>query len=230
MNAKKIILLLLTGTVAMGLLAGCGSNIENNQGSTEQTAQNATETSKETPDDTSEMVTSDNTEMPTSESGKTLVVYYSATGNTKAVANTIARLTNADIFELKPVKPYSDEDLDWTDEDSRVSREHKNEEERVVELTAETVDDWGSYQNVLIGYPIWWAVAAWPVDSFVKANDFTGKTVIPFATSSTSGIGESGELLAEMAGTGDWQEGIRFSSGASEEDVKAWVEELGLSQ
>ena len=77
-------------------------------------------------------------------------------------------------------------------------------------------------------YPIWWSIAAWPVDTFVEANDFTGKTVIPFCTSSTSNIGESGQLLAELAGTGDWQEGMRFRSGVDAADVQAWVEELGL--
>lgn len=77
------------------------------------------------------------------------------------------------------------------------------------------------------GYPIWWGIAAWPTDSFVKANDFTGKTVIPFCTSSTSGLGESGELLAEEAGTGEWLDGERFSSGASEDEVREWVESLG---
>lgn len=77
-------------------------------------------------------------------------------------------------------------------------------------------------------YPIWWGIAAWPVDGFITANDFTGKTVIPFCTSASSGIGESGKLLEEMAGTGDWLEGERFSSGVSEEEVKAWVDGLGL--
>lgn len=76
------------------------------------------------------------------------------------------------------------------------------------------------------GYPIWWGIAAWPANGFIEANDFTGKTVIPFCTSSSSGLGESGELLAEMAGTGDWQEGQCFRSGASESDVAAWVESL----
>lgn len=217
MNAKKLISILLTGTVALSLLAGCGSNTENRQGRTEQTAQNDKETSKETLDDTSK-------------TGKTLVVYYSATGNTEAIANIIARLTDADILKLEPVQPYSDADLDWTDAGSRVSREHENEEEREVALKAKTADNWESYQNVFIGYPVWWSVAAWPVNGFVEANDFTGKTVIPFATSSSSGIGESGELLAKMADTGDWQDGERFSSGASEEDVKAWVKELGFLQ
>ena len=72
-------------------------------------------------------------------------------------------------------------------------------------------------------YPIWWGNAAWPLDGFVKANDFTGKTVIPFCTSASSEMGESGKMLADMAGTGDWQEGIRFRSGASEDDVRDWV-------
>lgn len=82
----------------------------------------------------------------------------------------------------------------------------------------------------LFGYPIWWGIAAWPVDSFVETNDFAGKTVIPFCTSASSGFGESGELLEEKAGGGDWQEGIRFSSGVSEEDVRNWVSGLGLEQ
>ena len=79
------------------------------------------------------------------------------------------------------------------------------------------------------GHAIWWGIAAWPTDSFVKANDFTGKTVIPFCTSSSSGLGQSGELLAELAGTGEWLKGERFRSGVSQEDVNEWVDSLGLS-
>ena len=79
------------------------------------------------------------------------------------------------------------------------------------------------------GYPIWWGIAAWPTNGFVSANDFTGKTVIPFATSSSSGMGDSGSILEELAGTGTWQEGQRFSSGASAEDVQEWVASLNLA-
>lgn len=160
--------------------------------------------------------------------GKTLVVYYSATGNTKAVGDYIATETGADVLELEPVEPYSDADLNWTDDNSRVSTEHDNPDARDVELVASTVENWDSYKTVFVGYPVWWGIAAWPVDGFVKANDFTGKTVIPFCTSSSSGLGESGELLAAMAGTGEWLEGMRFSSSVSEEDVIVWVEDLGL--
>lgn len=160
--------------------------------------------------------------------GGTLVVYYSATGNTEAAANYIAELTGGDLFELEPVEPYTDADLNWTDDNSRVTLEHEDESLRNVELAADTVDNWESYDTVFIGYPIWWGIAAWPVNTFVENNDFTGKTVIPFCTSSSSGIGDSGNLLAEMAGTGDWQEGMRFSSRVSEGDVQEWIDGLGL--
>lgn len=158
----------------------------------------------------------------------TLVVYYSASGNTQRVAEDIANATGATLFPLEPVEPYASEDLDWTNSASRVSVEHDDESQRNVQLVSTTVDNWADYDTVFIGYPIWWGIAAWPVDGFVQANDFTGKTVIPFCTSASSSIGQSGELLAQMAGTGDWQEGERFSSGASATDVTTWLGTLGM--
>ena len=162
----------------------------------------------------------------TAEAGKTLVVYFSATGNTERVAEVIAETTGGELFQLEPVEPYTDEDLNYNDENSRVSQEYADESLRDVELVADTVDDWQDVDTVYIGYPVWWGIAAWPVNTFVEANDFTGKTVIPFCTSASSGLGESGELLEELTGTGDWQEGMRFRSSVSEEDVTAWVESL----
>ena len=161
--------------------------------------------------------------------GNTLVVYFSATGNTQEAANYISQLTGGDLFELVPSEPYTDEDLNWTNDNSRVSQEYYDETLRDVELTADTVENWDSYDTVFIGYPIWWGIAAWPLNTFVKSNDFTGKTVIPFCTSTSSGLGQSGELLAELAGTGDWQEGMRFRSSVSETDVQEWLDSLSLS-
>lgn len=183
-----------------------------------------TEVISENADDTSE----DHEEETESNDGKTLVVYYSATNNTAEVANIISDETGGELFEILPAEPYTAEDLDWTNENSRVCREHDNEDERNVELISASVADWESYDVVYIGYPIWWGIAAWPVDGFIEANDFTDKTVIPFCTSSSSDLGESGTLLEQMAGTGNWQEGKRFQSGASEDEVRSWVESLGM--
>ena len=136
--------------------------------------------------------------------GNILVVYFSAQGHTESVAEQIAANLNADLFEIVPVSEYTSDDLDWTDDNSRVSREHEDESLRNIELETTSVSNWDTYDTVLIGYPIWWGIAAWPVNTFVEANDFTGKTVIPFCTSSSSGLGESGELLAELANSGNW--------------------------
>lgn len=170
--------------------------------------------------------TSATTEESSTDLGNVLVVYYSATGNTERVANSIAEATGGDLFEIEPTEPYTDDDLNWNDESSRVSREYEDESLRDVPLVNTTVDSWDDYDTVFIGYPIWWGIAAWPVDGFVEANDFSDKTVIPFATSASSGMGQSGELLADLAGTGDWQDGMRFSSGAGDDEVQEWVETL----
>lgn len=160
--------------------------------------------------------------------GKILVVYFSASGNTERVAKDIAEVTGADLFEVVPAEPYTDDDLNYNNSSSRVSREHDNETLRNVELADAGEANWDAYDTVFIGYPIWWGIAAWPVSSFAAANDFTGKTVIPFATSASSGMGDSGTLLAQTAGSGNWQLGHRFASGASAEDVQAWVKGLDL--
>lgn len=196
---------------------------------------NSTSSNNETTSKTSSTASSDKSSDTTSENnsdktsnGKILVVYYSATGSTKAVAQTIADTANADLFEITPVDPYTSDDLNWTDDNSRVSVEHNDESKRDVKLTKITPDNWEQYDTVFVGYPIWWGIAAWPVNNFINGNDFSGKTVIPFCTSASSGLGESGSLLAEMAGTGNWQDGERFSSGASSDDVANWVNGLEL--
>lgn len=201
MKLKKTFIMVLISLIGLSVLVGCQSN---------------------------------NTESsPTNESKKTgniFVVYYSATGNTEDVAKMIAKETSGTLFKIEPKNPYTDDDLNWTDDNSRVTREHENEDERNVELVSTTVDNWDNFDTVFIGYPIWWGIAAWPVDNFVKNNNFTGKRVIPFCTSSSSGLGESGDLLSKMAGTGDWQKGERFQSGASSSDVKSWLNEIGIVQ
>ena len=169
-----------------------------------------------------------NGQTPDASDSKILVAYFSGSGNTERVARNIADELGADIFEITPVTPYTSDDLNWTVDGSRVNREHDNEALRDIALTQTTPANWDEYDTVFIGYPIWWGIAAWPVNNFVKDNDFTGKTVIPFATSSSSGMGQSGTLLEEMANGGTWQSGQRFSSGASSSTVRDWAAGLGL--
>ena len=224
-NFKRIPCCLLAGSMLM-LLAACGA--QTTAPASTQAPAAPTEAPAASSAAAPEAAASEAAAAPAG--GKTLVVYYSATGSTAAVAGTIADTLGADIFELTPAEPYTAEDLNWSDENSRVTREHEDETLRTVELTTATPESWADYDTVFIGYPIWWGIAAWPVDGFITANDFTGKTVIPFCTSASSGLGESGALLAAQAGTGDWLEGRRFAGGASDADVADWVNGLALNE
>lgn len=221
---RKVLSLLIIGIMTVGLLSGCGASEDthNQNDSAVQSDQSAEETDSDTEASTEDALDSGASD------GKTLVVYYSATGNTEAAANYIANAAGGDLFELVPADPYTDEDLDYNDDNSRVSQEYADESLRDVELVSATVDGFEEYSFVYLGYPLWWGEAAWPVNQFVENNDFTGKTVIPFCTSASSGMGNSGQMLEEMSGTGNWLEGQRFSSSVSEEDVRAWIEDLNI--
>lgn len=238
---KKVFGMVLSVIFVLSLTACGNTNSANLSESNTTTSQNEQTTTEKSTENTSieelsettiDISITENQESSTDITPETnnniLVVYYSASGNTKRVAEDIAETTGADLFEIVPTIVYTDDDLDWTNPDSRVSLEYEDESLRDVSLVTTTVDNWDNYDTVFIGYPIWWSIAAWPVDNFVEENDFTGKTVIPFATSMSSGMGQSGELLADMTGTGNWQEGQRFSSGASTDDIKEWIENLGL--
>ena len=163
-------------------------------------------------------------EQPSEGSSGALVVYFSATGNTEALAEKIAAAAGTDIYEIVPAEPYTSEDLNYNDDSCRANQEMNDETARPA--ISGGIENIADYDTIFLGYPIWWGIAAWPVDTFIRANDFSGKTVIPFCTSASSGLGESGSLLAEMAGTGNWLEGRRFSSGANESEITAWVETL----
>ena len=231
---KKIIsfLTLLTLALSMTACSDSAGESSNNSSSSASIAESSTSYKSNVSSEISE-TDSSNSDIGSETSdeasvNKTLVVYYSATGSTKAVAETIANTVGADLFEITPVNPYTDDDLNWTNADSRVSVEHNDESKRDVPLTKITPDNWADYDTVFVGYPIWWGIAAWPVNNFITGNDFTGKTVIPFCTSASSGLGQSGELLADIAGTGNWLNGERFSSGTSSSTVESWVTGLDL--
>lgn len=225
---KKIAMLSVGLALAMSLSACGNTSLESSTAST-----TAAQTSAET-ENNSAAANADSTDAAAESSADTtessganvLVVYYSATGSTEKAAEAIADATGGDLFTIEPVEPYTSADLDWTNSKSRVSVEHDDSDQRDVELVSTSVDNWDSYDTVFIGYPIWWGIAAWPVDGFVTANDFTGKTVIPFCTSASSGLGDSGNLLEEMAGSGNWLEGERFSSGESADTIAQWAKDI----
>ena len=160
------------------------------------------------------------------QSSKTLVAYFSATGTTEKAAKLVAEVTGGTLYEIQPAKKYTSADLDWHDKSSRSSVEMADAKSRpALSSKAANLAD---YDTVYIGFPIWWNLAPRIINTFIESNDLAGKTVIPFCTSTSSGLGDSGTRLQKLAGTGNWQAGQRFSSGASASEVSKWVKSLKL--
>ncbi|MBQ1516421.1 MAG: flavodoxin [Lachnospiraceae bacterium] len=154
-----------------------------------------------------------------------LVVYFSVTGNTRGVAERMAAILGADTAEIVPAQPYTDEDIDYSSDEPRRSRIEADDPASRPEIGGDEISLEGC-GTVYLGYPIWYGQEPRILDTFVEAHDFTGITVIPFCTSGSSGIGSTGSRLAELAGTGDWLEGQRFSGSVSDEELRAWIEGL----
>ena len=155
---------------------------------------------------------------------KTLVVVFSATGTTLGVAQKIASIEDADLYEIKAAEPYSDADLNWNDSNSRSTKEQNDASVRP-QIGSESISLDG-YTKIYVGYPIWWGEEPRIMDTFVESYDFKDITMIPFCTSSSSGIGRSGKNLQENAGSGNWKEGKRFAGSVSEADLTSWIESL----
>ena len=150
---------------------------------------------------------------------KTLVAYFSASGVTERAAKEIAGAVDADLYEILPAQPYTDADLDWTDKKSRSTAE-MNDPACRPEI-AGTVENMEQYDTVFVGFPIWWYVEPRIVDTFLESYDFSGKTVIPFATSGGSGIGGAEKSLREHCPKANWKQGKLVNSGAA-----AWVKSV----
>ncbi|MDO5138529.1 MAG: flavodoxin [Oscillospiraceae bacterium] len=210
MRKIKTIFRVIVCVILIFILSSCGSkasDIKTNDG------HEAEEPSQSISDDTA-----------SAEKG-TLVVVFSATGNTRAVADMIADATGAEVYEILAKEPYSEEDLNWHDKKSRSTIEMNDPDSRP-EIGSDKISLDG-YSTIYIGYPIWWGEEPRIMDTFVEQYDFTGITMIPFCTSHSSGLGRSGQNLKEKAGTGDWLEGIRFVEHPSEEEVRNWLDSLG---
>lgn len=220
--------------MACMVLTACGntteqSNITEKQNNTEVSesiANNNTEiTSEEETDQTESGTENMNSQVSDTEGNSdndvkdTIVVYFSATGMTKGLSQQLADAIDADIFEIVPMQPYTDADLDYSDDNSRSTLEMNDSSSRP-EISGQ-IDNFNQYQNVIIGYPIWWSDAPRIMSTFAETYIFTGKTVLPFCTSGGSGIGSSAKNLEKLAGSGTWLDGQRFTNA---DDLISWVE------
>ncbi len=230
-------ILMAVGFTACGSTEGQPANnvtqtIQEESSQQNEAANNEEDKTKQTELDTSASIISDaSTEDKSSDNidstnkdSDVLVVYFSATGTTKGVAEKIAEITGADIYEIKPTQEYSSADLDWNDSNSRTTKEQNDPAVRP-EIGSEEISLDG-YTTIYVGYPIWWGEEPRIMDTFVEKYDFDGKTMIPFCTSGGSSIGKSGQNLASNADSGTWLEGRRFGSGESEDEIKTWIEGL----
>lgn len=226
MSKKVLIGLLVIILIVVAAIVGVKVLKSDNKEDNNTASTNETNITNNNDTERNEVEDDDEEDDEKESNNKVLVVYFSAQSHTKAVAEKIADNLDADIFEVVPEDEYTEEDLAYNDDNARASKEHDDESLRDIKLRETKVDNWEDYDTILIGYPIWWGEAAWPINNFIKENDFTGKAVIPFCTSASSGLGQSGEKLEEMSDSGDWKEGHRFSSNASDSDIKAWTDSL----
>lgn len=196
MKLKKFFAIVCMAVSLLGVTA-CGSQASNTTGGGSQTAA---------------------AEKAPAKARKVLVVYYTNSHRTEQVARDIARKTGGDLFLLEPQQPYTEADLDYNNKSARVYKEHEDPKLQDVALKNAKPANWKDYDTVFVGYPIWWGNAAWPLNQFVKSNDFTGKTVIPFSTSASSGM---------AGGKGNWLSGMGFTGGIDDSKVNSWVDSLG---
>lgn len=209
---RKLWIIVLTMLMIFGAL-GCGSEsgkAEEKAASATNTQQNSTQQAK-----------------PAEAKGKILVAYFSATGNTKTLAERAAKALGADLYEIKPEQPYTSQDLNYNDETTRATVEQKDDKARpaLADKNAKISD----YETIVLAYPIWWAQAPRIMDTFVESYDFTNKKITAICTSGGSDIGSSADYLKELTnGKADWKQGRLFSPQASEKEIKDWYAELGF--
>lgn len=204
---KKLLSLLLPLALTLSLTA-CGGAASTSDDGASSTASEAAATSD------------------TDGSSHILVAYFSATGNTEAVAERLASGLDADLFSIVPADPYSEEDLDYNDDNSRSSQEMNDPSARPA--ISWTLDNMDQYDIIFLGYPIWWGDAPRIMSTFMESYDFSGKTIIPFCTSASSGISQSIATLQALAEDAGWRNGQRFDADTDEAELMEWVDSLNL--
>ena len=212
---KKLFSLLLAAAMLL-TMAACGTTNAGNDAADEPKNDVTTDAADPAPTE----------ETPESTGGKVLVAYFSATGHTKTIAEHLQAALDADLYEIVPQEPYTDTDLDYNTDGCRANREQNDDSARPA--ISGGVEDMAGDDVVFIGYPIWWGQAPKIVYTFLESYDFSGKTIVPFCTSGSSGIDGSLSGIQALAPDADWLAGQRFSASAGEEEVQSWVDNLGL--
>ena len=216
------------------LLTSCGNKdgntssgqTETTRSSTQQEQKSESDKKDETKEDISAPEASDTNskaeDITEGTKNNTLVVYFSRTGNTEKIAKHLTELTGADEYVIEAAVPYTDEDIEYNNDSCRANQEQNDKTVRPeISNPIASID---SYDTIFLGYPIWWGQEPRIIDTFLESYDFSDKTVIPFCTSGSSGIGRSGPNMEELAGSGTWLDGQRFSGGVSEEELQSWIE------
>ena len=227
---KRIFALLTALTLACALTACGETGTQSNPGQS-QTQQEGTSSVGETsvPEQSTPHASSTpeagESDEETPEGG-VLVAYFSATGNTEGIAQYLQSVLDADLYEIVPEVPYTDEDLNYSNDSCRANQEQNDPATRPA-ITG-TLENSENYDVVYLGYPIWWGQAPKVIYTFLESCDFGDATIVPFCTSGSSGIGSSADGLQELTENARWLEGQRFSSGASQNEVAQWVDSLGL--
>jgi len=219
----KTFLFVLCITTIVCVVSGCSNTGENNTSTTTENDNIKSETSE------SESIMNNNTNKKTDNENESnvLVAYFSATGTTKRVAETMADILSTDLYEIIPKEPYTDDDLDYNNNDSRSSIEMNDDSSRP-EISG-SLESMGDYDIIFLGYPIWWGKAPHIIYTFMESYDFSGKTIVPFCTSASSGIGVSAENIhSSVSDSGVWLEGDRLDGNSSREDIVKWINSIDL--
>ena len=219
---KRVFAILLALLLTLAL-AGCAAT-ENENNGTQTATQTGTSTESGTESPTDQQTETQET-IP-NESSHILVVYFSATGTTKGVAEKLQEALNADIYEIVPAQPYTSADLNYNDRKSRTSIEMDDPKARPA--IAGELPDLSNYDTVFIGYPIWWGDVPRIVSNFVEQVDLNGKTLAVFFTSGGSGLGSSMKHLEQQSGAGTWLEGKRFYARTTVQELSSWAKGLGI--
>ena len=226
MKIKKIATILLVVIMVLSLAACTSRNEQAGNSGNTSPSQSSSEESK-IPEDSQNPNETPSEPNQEPAGSKILVAYFSATNNTEGVAQKLADGLGADLYEITPEQPYTDEDLDYGNSESRSSVEMNDSTARPA--ISGSVENMEQYDVVFIGYPIWWGEAPRIMSTFIESYDFSGKTLVAFCTSASSGFGSSDSALRTAANGATWLDGHRFSASASADDVMEWANGLGIN-